>query len=170
MKWKTRLSELGLDENNVSQGLKTKIKDYYEIQNAINELKKAIANPSVNDDVNQLQEDLDECIETLETFDNKLVKDVEYYNKHKDKYADMTKKLAEGRAKKKQASGSANPTPKVEPTPQATPTPPKPKDPIETPNDDKKEEKKGNGFGWVLFAVVAGVVTLGAVNLLKNND
>jgi chromosome segregation ATPase len=165
MKWKSRLDELGLDVNNVSQGLKTKIKDYYDIQSGITELERRIENPSVNDDVDQLQEDLEECEETLEALDDKLVKDVEYYNKHKDKYAEMTKKLAEGRAKKKQASGGVTPT--------STPTknePPKTKDPLVTSNDDKKEEKKGSGFGWVLFAVVAGVVTLGAVNLLKNND
>jgi hypothetical protein len=167
MKWKSRFDELGLDVNSVSQGLKTKIKDYYEIENAITELKKTIANPSVNDDVDALQSDLQECEETLEAFDTKLLKDVEYYNKHKDKYADMTKKLAEGREKKKQASGGVT---KTTSTQQATPTPPKPKDPIATPNEEKKEEKKSGGFGWVLFAIAAGVVTLGAVNLLKNND
>lgn len=169
MKWKTRLTELGLDENNVSQGLKSKIRDYYDIQSGINELKKSIANPSVNDDVNELEEQLTESVEVLEALDNKLVKDVEYYNKHKDKYADMTKKLAEGRARKKQANGGATPPKKVEATPTPNePTPPTPKDPIAT-DGDKDKEKKGSGFGWVIFAVAVGVVTLGAVNLMKND-
>lgn len=159
MKWKAKLSEFGLDENNVSQGLKTKIKDYYEIQNAIDELRKSLANPSINDDVDQLEDDLKECVETLEAYDNKLVKDVEYFNKHKDKYADMSKKLAEGRAKKKQANGGV-----VTKTTSTSPT-----TTTSTTTTENKEEKKGGGFGWVIFAVAVGVVTLGAVNLMKND-
>jgi hypothetical protein len=31
-------------------------------------------------------------------------------------------------------------------------------------------EKKKSSFGWIAFAVVAGVLTLGAVNVFRNNN
>jgi hypothetical protein len=166
MKWKQRFDELGLTNETISQGLKNKIRDYYDIQQGIADMKQVLANPSVNDNVEEIQADLEDAIETLEAYDNKLVGDVELYFKNKDTYADKMKKMAEGREKKKQAMASGGATKTTTTTPQATQTQQQPKQ-VETKTEG--EEKKSN-WGWIGFAVLAGVVTLGAVNLFKDRD
>jgi chromosome segregation ATPase len=171
MKWKKQLQATNLAEENLSIGLKNKIKDYYTIIEGIKEVKEKIANPSLNDDVEELENDLVELEEGLEILDNKIVKGIVDYDKNKEKYAMLQEKMKKGReakAKAKSEQGTQTQTlvqaetklnvqqPQVQQGQQAQ----KPED----------KTKKSSGWGWIAFAVIAGVVTLGAVNLMKRND
>ena len=164
MKWKARLSELGLTEETISHGLRAKIKDYYIIERGIVQLEENIQSGRVNqDDVPTAKTDLQELRTDLEDYDIALVKAIETFDKNKDRYAANSKNLKNG-GKKATAQPSNQGTQTKAPTPTPTPT-------VVTPTEEVKEEKKGgNTFGWVLFSIFAGVITLGAVNILKNRD
>ena len=166
MKWKNELASRGLNESNISQGLKNKIRDVIDIDNTIKELKETLQNPSVNDDVDELEEAIQNAQEDLETLDNELVKAIDKFDRNKEKYAQLTQKMKEGRAKKKAGGVVAQPQaqPQVHESVQAQPTPITPIEEVKT------EEKKKTSWGWVAFAVIGGIVTLGAVNFFKNKD
>jgi len=156
MKWKAKLSELGLTEETISHGLRAKIKDYHIIENGIVKLESDMREGKYNDsDMDLAKHDLEELKTDLVDYDNSLVKAIETFDKNKDRYAANAKNL----------KNVKKATPKVE----NTPTPKKEDVPL-TQTEEVKDEKKGNSFGWVLFAVFAGVITLGAVNILKNRD
>jgi hypothetical protein len=163
MKWKAKLSELGLTEETISHGLRAKIKDYNIIEKGIVKLQSEMNEGKYNDsDMDLAKNDLQELQTDLADYDDALVKAIETFDKNKDRYAANAKNL----------KNVKKTTPKVETTPTPTPTPtPNKSDVPLTPTEEVKEgEKKGNSFGWVLFAVFAGVITLGAVNILKNRD
>jgi predicted nuclease with TOPRIM domain len=166
MKWKNELASRGLNESNISQGLKNKIRDVVDIDNTIKELKETLRNPSVNDDVDELEEAIQNAQEDLETLDNELVKAIDKFDRNKEKYAQLTQKMKEGRAKKKAGGVVAQPQaqPQVQQSVQAQPTPVTPTEEVKT------EEKKKTSWGWVAFAVIGGIVTLGAVNFFNNRD
>jgi len=161
MKWKAKLSELGLTEETISHGLRSKIKDYHIIEKGIEKIKSDLQQGKYNEsDMDLAKHDLQELQTDLLDYDDALVKAIETFDKNKDRYAANAKNL------KNVKKG----TPKVETTPTPTPTPTPNKEVPLTPTEEVKEEKKGNSFGWVLFAVFAGVLTLGAVNILKNRE
>jgi hypothetical protein len=162
MKWKQALANFGLTEETISIGLRNKIKDHYSIQEGIDELRATIANPSINDDVDELQDDLNDLLEAIEVSDDKLVRAIEVFDKNKDKYAEMAKKLGKGRPRKDGTPPQPRQPQVAQPQPQvAQPQVAQPK---------VEEEKKKSSFGWIAFAVVAGVLTLGAVNVFRNNN
>jgi SMC interacting uncharacterized protein involved in chromosome segregation len=173
MKWKKEMQTRNLDETNVSQGLKTKIKDYYELEEGIQSLKEAIADPSINDDVEELKADLEELQEALEVADRKLVDAVILFDKNKDKYAEKVQKMKEGREKKK----GANVEPKKEASTQSQPQPqvqvqqPQVQKNETAKTEEKDGEKKKSNIGnWIFGLAIAGL-TLGlATQYLKNRD
>lgn len=185
MKWKQKLEECGLNEQTISLGLKNKIKDYYTIIDGIEETKESIANPSLNDDVEELKGELADLEEALLDADNKLVRAIEVYDKNKERYAEMSKHLSNGRPRK---DGTPNPPRQTQTQTKAqtqtqtqgqtqtqtqgqtqgqtnevpiTPT-------EEVPNGDEKKGK--SAFGWVGVAALVVVGALVGVNLLKNRD
>jgi hypothetical protein len=167
MKWKQKLAECGLNEQNISHGLKKKIGNYYVLQEGYDELNNIINDPNSNEnEIDEAREDLQDVSDSLERADLELVKSIELYNKNKDLYAELGKNLKKGRPRKNPIEPQAqNQTPT--PTPQPNPTP------LEQPNNnqvDSQEPKKKSSFGWIAFGLLAGVVTLGAVNLLKDRD
>jgi hypothetical protein len=168
MKWKKQLQAINIAEENLSIGLKNKIKDYYTLIEGIKEVKEKIANPSINDDVEDLENDLVELEEGLEILDNKIVKGILDYDKNKEKYAMLQEKMKQGREAKAKAKTQGTQTPpQQQKAPQVQTSVNQTNTSEQTPT---KEEKKGGGFGWIAFAVLAGIVTLGAVNLMKRND
>jgi hypothetical protein len=165
MKWKSEFEKLGLSNETISQGLRNKIKDYNDVVQTIKEIKEHIEEPSVNDDVDELNENLESAESLLEELDDKLVRAIQIFHKNKDKYAELGNKMKEGREKKKLNKGQANPTPAPAPTPTPTPTP----TPNPAPNGDENKEgekKKGN---WGLFfgALALGIITFG---IYKSRD
>jgi hypothetical protein len=168
MKWKKALADYNLTEETISHGLKKKIKEYREIEAGVNELKNAINDESTPDDeLEELQNDLSELEESLGVADNNLVRAVEIFDKNKDRYAEMSKHLGKGRPRKNPLPNTDTNTAKPNPTPTATPTP------NPTPNNDGQsvsEPKKKSSFGFVALAVAIGIISLGAVSMLKNRD
>jgi hypothetical protein len=171
MKWKQVLSQCNLTEDNISIGLKTKIRDYYTIVEGIEELKNQIANPSINDDVDDLQEDLADLEESIIIADNKLCRAIEVYDKNKEKYAELSKNLGKGRPRK----DGLPPQPKQQAQPQPQPTPQEqPKQVVqsgvETYKVEVEGEKKKSSFGILGTILIVGVSALIGVNLLRNRN
>jgi cell division septation protein DedD len=171
IKWKQRMNELGLTEQTVSHGLRAKIKDFNTLLEGIEEVKESIANPDINDNVDELESDLEDLEKAVESSDRMLVNAVEVFDRNKEKYAELSKNLGKGRPRKNPAP---TPTPTPTPTPAPTPTPTPTPAPAPTPTPKAAEvvldePKKKSSTGWFIFALVVGVATLGAVSL-SNRD
>lgn len=166
MKWKSKLDEVGLTEQTASQGIRTKIADYNTINDGINEVNELIANPSVNDDVEELKSDLIDLTDALEQQDKVIVKAITLFDKNKEHYSNLQKNLAEKRSQKagNTAVSNATPTPakKVENN-----IPIKEEPVVASVGGVVKEEKKKDSWSWVLLGGLALVVTLGAVNIFN---
>ena len=162
MKWQNEMESLGLNDSNISVGLKNKIKDYNDIVKYIKELKETIENPSVNDNVDELQSTLVDMEEALETADDKLVRAIQLYHKNKDKYAEMSKHLT-GRPRKdgQPRKETQKPAPALVPV-----EPPVKTAPVQEEKVEEGEKKKTN---WWLFG---GVILLSAITfgLYKGRD
>jgi len=173
MKWKNEMSSRGLNETNVSQGLKTKIKDFYELEEGIKSLKEAIEYPSVNDDVEELKADLEELEEAKIELDRKLVDAIIFFDKNKEKYAEKVQKMKEGREKKKNgatATAEKKEEVKQEVKQQATATATPSVQQMPKEEEKEGEKKKSNIGSWIFGLAIAGL-TLGlATKYLKNRD
>jgi len=168
MKWQQRMADFGLTEETVSVGLRKKIKDFRKIESGVDQLKQYLSQDNLSDeDRANYQSDLDELEGSLQAFDKELTRAVEIFDKNKDVYKRTSKHLV---AKKKQVKTDDNKTPA--PTPEPTPEP-KPDtvkaEPIVEGDKDGDGKKKSNG-GWLIFAIAVGIITLGAVNVMRNND
>jgi chromosome segregation ATPase len=163
MKWKNELDQCGLTEDNVSVGLKNKIKDYYSMVDGIEELKESIDNPTINDDVDELQEQLEDLEEALEDYDNKLVKAVQLYDKNKERYAELSKNLGKGRPRK---DGLPPQTKQV--VAQTTPTPTTTKETHKAIVVEEGGKDDNKSLGWILGTIALGVVTFGLWNKFRD--
>ena len=158
MKWKKHMESLGLNESNISQGIKTKIKDYNEIVDGISQLKETIADPDLNDDVNELNETLTDLNESLDIADRDLVEALDKFAKLKDTYAERGRKMAEGRAKKKEGQSS----PESKPTPKPA-EPPVNTKPVPAKTEEREEVKEAGSGNWGLFlgTLALAIITFG---------
>ena len=162
MKWKQRMSELGLTEETSSHGIRAKIKDYYSIAKTIDELNEALGDDDLSDeDKENFEADLEDLKENLVNQDRLIIKALEDYDKNKERYSKAAQNLKP--KTKKTAEVTVNQQP-AQAKPQSTPAP----EPVKA--EVVEPEKKKSGYGWLVFAVLAGVVTLGAVNVLRNRD
>jgi paraquat-inducible protein B len=169
MKWKQTLDGFGLTEETVSQGIRNKIKDYYTIVDGIEELEKSIENPTLNDDVDELQNTLEELQEALEEQEKVLDKAIRMFDKNKEHYANLSKNLVGRGRPKKDAQQQTQPN--VEKTNVAQPTP----QPNAQPNvqnvagnvTQEEKPKKTNIALWVVGIVIGGLI---GVNIFKNRE
>ena len=171
MKWKQKLSEVGLTEQTISHGLRNKIKAYYDILEGINEAKETIANPSLNDDVEAIKEELPDLEEALEDADRNLVKAIELYDKNKERYAELSKHLSKGRPRKDGTPAKPKETtPASVSTTAAVVTPAAASNSAVVLNADGKptEEKKSNFIVWALGAVAVGIVAVVTLGRARN--
>ena len=164
MKWKQKLSQLGLAQENLSVSIKNKIIGYNKLEKNIQDLEAELngSNMSPNDK-QSLAKDIKGLRDDLEDFDNTLVYAIEKYYKNKDRYDELKKHLKPKTKKADKVNNEASTETKSESK----------KDDKTADNQPSKAEepkKKSSSFGWIAFAVLAGVVTLGAVNLLKKGD
>lgn len=172
MKWKNELSKSGLTEATLSQGLKKKVRDYYSIEKAIAVTKQDIADSDDDEQIEALKGDLSDFEESLEVLDEAISNGIVSYLENKDKYAEIGKKMKEGRDKKKSGGAVATATKSDAPAPTPTPAPA----PTPAPTNDKKEEskegeKKKSNVGGIIFGLVIAGLTLGlATQYLKNRD
>jgi septal ring factor EnvC (AmiA/AmiB activator) len=164
MKWKQKLAECNLTEETISAGLRSKIKDFYTLVEGIEEVEQSIQNPSLNDDVEQLQEELEDLETAMENADKQLIRAIEIYDKNKKMYAELQKNLGKGRPKKNPIveapkavaqTNAASQQAVVKPIVQAA-----------QGTVVEKEEKKSS-WKWLLAIAVVGGLTLGIVNLSK---
>jgi chromosome segregation ATPase len=178
MNWEEKLSELGLTQETISHGLKTKIKDHEKIGVAIEELQERLEDESTDEEeIEEIEQDLEDLTEAHELSNEKLIRAIEVYDKNKDKYAEMSKHLGRGRPRKNplpQPNPQPNPQPQAQPQAQVqtqTQTQVPQNIPL-TPTEEVVDDKKGKvHWGWKLgLALVVGVLTLGAYNTYKNND
>jgi hypothetical protein len=161
MKWKNELEKFGLTNETISHGLRNKIKDYYEMVEGINELRESIANPSVNDDVEELKSELVDLQESLQDYDNQLVRAVQLFDKNKEKYAQISKNLGKGRPRKDgqttQVKAVATPTT----TTTEKPIVAQPQVQAQTVETKTEEDKKKGNWGLFFGALALGIVTFG---------
>lgn len=150
MKWKQTLANFGLTEETISIGLRNKIKDHYSIQEGIDELKQSIANPSINDDVEELQEDLNDLIDALEVSDEKLVRAIEVFDKNKEKYAEMSKNLGKGRPRKDGTPPQPRQPQVAQPQAQPQPQPQVAQPQVQQQSKTEEEKRKAVLDGWHL--------------------
>lgn len=161
MKWKQKLAECNLTEETISAGLRSKIKDFYTLVEGIEEVEQSIQNPSLNDDVEELQEELEDLETAMENADKQLIRAIEIYDKNKEKYAELSKNLGKGRPRKNPIveapkAVAATQQAVVKPIVQAAQG-------IVVPQEEKKSSWK-----WLLAIAVVGGLTLGIVNLSKS--
>lgn len=187
MKWKKELEKLGIKEDNLSQGLKKKIKDFNVIVQGLKEAEQSLTEIDENDPAyGETVQTISDLKEALSDADERIVKNIQYVVENKDRLADQTKKMQESRAAKikerKESKktdvnetpiSTADQIPNTEPIVSTnTQQPPVSTKPDQTTTETVKAEpiKKENssGAGWLIFGVVAFAVTLGAVNFFKN--
>ena len=159
MKWRKVLSEVGLQESELSVKLKKVAAAFSDLENEKARVSGLLKSTTLEDSERvKLDAELAEINEAMETLDENLSAEIPNYAKNKPKYDEMSRKMAEGRtakAKKKKDGGSTEPPP-------PPPPPAEPKDPVDP-------DKKG---GWGLGEIVLGVgllaLSLGAYNHFKN--
>jgi septal ring factor EnvC (AmiA/AmiB activator) len=164
MKWKQKLAEYNLTEETISAGLRSKIKDYYTIVEAIEEVEQLIEKPSLNDNIDDLREELDDLQTSIENADKQLIRAIEIYDKNKEMYAELAKNLGKGRPRK-------NPiveAPKVVAQTVAAPQQEVVKPIVQAAQGTVvAQEEKKSSWKWLLAIAVVGGLTLGIVNLSK---
>jgi SMC interacting uncharacterized protein involved in chromosome segregation len=164
MKWKQTLDGFGLTEETVSQGIRNKIKDYYTIVDGIDVTEKSIENPTLNDDVDELQNSLEELQEALEEQDRVLVKALTMFDKNKEHYANLSKNLVGRGRPKKDAQQQTQPN--VAQTTTQTKAQPNVQNVAGNVTQEEKP-KKTNIALWVVGIVIGGLI---GVNILKNRE
>ena len=157
MTWREKLAECGLTQETVSNGLRSKIKDFLTLEQGYSDVRNSIDNPDMNDDVDELESDLEDIQEAMDSANKQLIRAIEIYDKNKEKYAELSKNLGKGRPRKVTEEPKPNNVSSQQPTPQ----------PTQQAANGAVVEKKKSSIGWLFFAGFAAVVTIGAVNLFK---
>lgn len=173
MNYKKELAKLNATEEDLRKNKKMSamaesIDDLLETQGIIEGKIKA-----GDGDIDELQSDLAEVKNDIKALDEKLTGEIPAWHKKKSEFI---KKMQDAQAKKYSTqspapeTAPASPVAKKQTAPKATvPTPtPTPAAPVVTAPVVEAEKKKGNSGAFILFGVLALVVTVGAVNLLKN--
>jgi hypothetical protein len=174
MKWKQALSQTGMQESELSAKIKKVISAFNDLEEEEGNLKSQLASGTASPQLKaQLEEELAEVTDALQTLDEQLVADVDRFFKNKDRYAEMADKMAKGRAAKKAGKSAPAPAPNPAPEPTTEPVPapnPAPAEPLnEGEGDDDKEKKKGGlGFGSVILGAGLLILSFGAYNHFKN--
>ncbi len=172
MKWKSALSQTGMQQNELSAKIKKVIDAYNDLDNEKQRVYHLVTDENVGEQrKEQLQEELDEINEAIQTVDEQLVQDINRFFKNKDRYAEMAEKMKKGREAKK--SGKPTPAPVVAASGVVTPTAAAKTAANTVENNEEPivivEKKKGGiGLGTIVLAVGLGVLTFGAYNHLKN--
>jgi len=164
MKWKQTLDGFGLTEETVSQGIRNKIKDYYTIVDGIEELEKSIENPTLNDDVDEMESTLEDLRNALEEQEKVLDRAIKMFDKNKDHYANLSKNLVGRGRPKKDAQQQTQPN--VAQTTTQTKAQPNVQNVAGNVTQEQKP-KKTNIALWVVGIVIGGLI---GVNILKNRE
>jgi len=176
MKYKSELAKINQPEEKMTPKLKQYVNSINELLETKAEITRRLE--AKEGDREELQADLAECEADINNLDNELCEKIIAWDVQIQRLANAraSKKPIEPKkpVEKKTAAPVAKSAPVATPAPTpaapakaAAPAPsPAPVAPVVTAEPEKK---KGNGFGWVMFGVLALVVTVGAVNLLKKD-
>jgi DNA phosphorothioation-dependent restriction protein DptG len=172
------LESYGVEGHQTTKKISDMIKEFDEAWDDYSELLSAYEEAE-QDEKSEMQSDIDEYEEALREQDETLVHRINEWYKKKDIWAENAKKLAQGRENKKSLANDA--TYNMPPNNtlfdgQITASNANSfsntssngvQNPVGVVGQEPIVEKKG-GDGWLLFGAFALVITLGAVNVLKN--
>jgi DNA gyrase/topoisomerase IV subunit A len=174
MSWQEKLQDAGIDESSMPNMVKKAVNDLKAFQKEADKITTLLERDDLNESKRQqLEDDYDTLVESIENQEEVIEKKIEQWNKNKDGYAARGEKLAAARLAKKQAKGGATsdatPTPQAQPQPPQPPQPPTSVEPIVVNAEEVKDEpKKSGGWGWLLLIGVVAIASLGAINLSKD--
>ena len=176
MKWKQALSQTGMQESELSAKMKKVISAFNDLEEEEGNLKSQLASGTASPQLKaQLEEELAEVTDALQTLDEQLVLDVDRFFKNKDRYAEMADKMAKGRAAKKAGKSNPAPEPTHAPAPVVdtntapdTASEPVSVKPIDEGEGDKEKKKGGLGFGSIVLGAGLLILSFGAYNHFKN--
>jgi hypothetical protein len=162
MKYEERLAELGVDKTMVSKGLQKKIKDFEDLLDFVEESKKELNDIEDESERQDLEDEVNRIEEDIPMIDDKLVSDINFWDRNKETQAINVQKMADAREAKKLAANGGVMPPQAQPQAQPKFVPNVPNDaPLPT------EEKKKKDWVWWGIAGFVAAVTLGAVWLSK---
>lgn len=170
MSWQEKLGDVGLNESNMPNMIKKAVNELKAFQKEADKITTLLERDDLSDNKReQLEEDYDNLVASIENQEEVIEKKIEQWNKNKDGYAARGEKLAAARLAKQQAKagaqvGSTQATPPPQP-----PQPPAIAQPISVQAEEiKNPPKKSSGWGWLVLIGVVAIASLGAINLSKD--
>lgn len=169
MSWQEKLEDVGLNESNMPNMVKKAVNELKAFQKEADKITTLLERDDLSDNKReQLEEDYDNLVATIENQEDVIEKKIEQWNKNKDGYAARGEKLAAARLAKQQAKAGAQVS-STQATPPQPPQPPAVAQPISVDAEEiKNPPKKSSGWGWLVLIGVVAIASLGAINLSKD--
>lgn len=169
MSWQEKLQDVGLNESNMPNMVKKAVNELKAFQKEADKITTLLERDDLSDNKReQLEEDYDNLVATIENQEDVIEKKIEQWNKNKDGYAARGEKLAAARLAKQQAKASAQVS-STQATPPQPPQPPAVAQAISVDAEEiKNPPKKSSGWGWLVLIGVVAIASLGAINLSKD--
>lgn len=169
MSWQEKLQDVGLTESNMPNMVKKAVNELKAFQKEADKITTLLERDDLSDNKReQLEEDYDNLVATIENQEDVIEKKIEQWNKNKDGYAARGEKLAAARLAKQQAKAGAQVS-STQATPPQPPQPPAVAQAISVEAEEiKNPQKKSSGWGWLVLIGVVAIASLGAINLSKD--
>jgi len=169
MSWQEKLEDVGLNESNMPNMVKKAVNELKAFQKEADKITTLLERDDLSDNKReQLEEDYDNLVATIENQEDVIEKKIEQWNKNKDGYAARGEKLAAARLAKQQAKAGAQVS-STQATPPQPPQPPAVAQAISVDAEEiKNPPKKSSGWGWLVLIGVVAIASLGAINLSKD--
>lgn len=169
MSWQEKLQDVGLNESNMPNMIKKAVNELKAFQKEADKITNLLERDDLSDNKReQLEEDYDNLVASIESQEDVIEKKIEQWNKNKDGYAARGEKLAAARLAKQQAKAGAQVS-STQATPPQPPQPPAVAQAISVEAEEiKNPPKKSSGWGWLVLIGVVAIASLGAINLSKD--
>lgn len=169
MSWQEKLQDVGLTESNMPNMIKKAVNELKAFQKEADKITNLLERDDLSDNKReQLEEDYDNLVASIESQEDVIEKKIEQWNKNKDGYAARGEKLAAARLAKQQAKAGGQ-VPSTQATPPQPPQPPVVAQAISVEAEEiKNPPKKSSGWGWLVLIGVVAIASLGAINLSKD--
>ena len=169
MSWQEKLQDVGLTESNMPNMVKKAVNELKAFQKEADKITNLLERDDLSDNKReQLEEDYDNLVASIENQEDVIEKKIEQWNKNKDGYAARGEKLAAARLAKQQAKAGAQVS-STQATPPQPPQPPVVAQAISVEAEEiKNPPKKSSGWGWLVLIGVVAIASLGAINLSKD--
>lgn len=169
MSWQEKLQDVGLTESNMPNMIKKAVNELKAFQKEADKITNLLERDDLSENKReQLEEDYDNLVASIESQEDVIEKKIEQWNKNKDGYAARGEKLAAARLAKQQAKAGAQVS-STQATPPQPPQPPAVAQAISVEAEEiKNPPKKSSGWGWLVLIGVVAIASLGAINLSKD--